>query len=128
MTAAATPFTGLGRRRYDRASDQYNAFEIAVPKFKGPTKTQQLRDLIQQHGRMRAGELAERVDLANGGLVGGLLKNDIALGRVRFDGACYCWNEDYDERLGESIADAIALLRRHGFRVEPPAARKDALL
>jgi hypothetical protein len=128
MSGAATPFTGLGRRRYDRASDQYNAFEIAVPKFKGPTKTQRLRDLIQQHGSMRAGELADCVGLESSALVGGLLKHDIALGRVFFDGKAYRWNTEYDERLGESIADAIALLRRHGFRVEPPAARKDSVL
>lgn len=115
---SATPFTGLGRRRYDRVSDQYSVWDVPVPKFKGPTRTQQLRDLILEHVRLTAAQLAVMAGLESSALVGGLLKHDLHLGRIKFDGVGYLWNADYNERLGESIADAIALLRRHGYRVE----------
>jgi hypothetical protein len=116
---AASPFTGLGTLAYS-----YSAVDVEVPKFNGRTKVQMLRDLLMEHRRLTARQLvtmALEAELESTALVGGLLKNDIAHGRVKFDGVAYCWNENYDERLGESIADAIALLRRHGYRVEPPA-------
>jgi hypothetical protein len=116
--SAATPFTGLGRRRYDRVSDQYSVWDVPVPKFKGPTRTQQLRDLIREHGQLNAAQLAVMAGLESSALVGGLLKHDLHLGRVKFDGVGYLWNDDYNERLGEAIADAIALLRRHGYVVQ----------
>lgn len=116
----ATPFTGLGRRAYNRVSDSYSPFEVPVPQFRGVSKVQTMRDALRAHGRLTARQLATMADLESTALVGGLLKNDLGHGRVKFDGAAYCWNDGFDERLQEAITDAVALLRRNGWRVEKP--------
>ncbi len=117
----ATPFTGLGRRRYDRASDGYNAFELPlVPRFRGQSKTEKLREALRSNARLTALQLATLADLDNSGLVGALLKHDIALGRVKFEDGGYYWNHEFDERVRQAIEDAIVVLRRHGYTVQAP--------
>ncbi|WP_290906319.1 hypothetical protein [Aquabacterium sp.] len=123
-TQHAGPFTGLGTRAYNRASDSYCASETPAPiqRVAGVSKTEMLRRLVREHGSLPGLSLAVQTDLPSSSLVGALLKHDIALGRIKFEGGRYCWNDDFDRcRQEEAIADAAALLRRHGWRVKEPA-------
>lgn len=116
------PWAGIGRRAYNRVSDSYNTEPKPArePRIKGESKAQTLRHLLQTHGRLTARQLATMADLEASALVGALLKNDVGLGRVKFDGVAYCWHDQFDEKLRASIAEAITLLRRHGYKVEKP--------
>jgi hypothetical protein len=121
---AGTPWSGLGRRAYNRDSDEPPERQ-ATRGCKGHTsgqrsKAQTLRDLIRKNGRLNARQLAKMAELEATALVGALLKNDVAIGRIKFDGVAYCWHEGFDETLQRALTDAVALLRRHGYRVEKP--------
>jgi len=63
--------------------------------------------------------LADRADLTSR-QVWGLLKAPRALGQVRFDGGLW---DLVDGFAGRDLERAAALLRDHGWRVEPPNVR-----
>lgn len=54
--------------------------------------------------------------------VWGLLKNPRAIGQVRFDGERWSLVPEF---AGRDVERAAALLREHGWRVEPPTAQEE---
>lgn len=83
------------------------------------SKTEQIRSLLRSRGPLNAAAIAMEIGLDGGtALVGALLKNDLHNGAVIRQGGCYAWNQDYDHALANELAEARALLRRNGYRVE----------
>jgi len=83
------------------------------------SKTEQIRALLRSQGPLNAAAIVMEIGLDGGtALVGALLKNDLYKGAVIRQGGCYAWNHDYDQALANELAEARALLRRHGYRVE----------
>jgi membrane protein DedA with SNARE-associated domain len=93
----------------------------AAPDAPKPTgKTDTMRQYLQQYGSATAVLLAMEADLASTGLVGALLKGDLARGRITYRLGRYWWNPAFDERLQADIDQAVALLKRHGWKVRKP--------
>lgn len=89
------------------------------------SRTEQIRQLLRKQGSMTAHEILMELVLpedfwGDSGLVGALLKNDIAKGQVTRANGKYRWNFDHDEALQNELHQAANLLRRHGYTVEAP--------
>lgn len=119
---AASPFTGLGRRAYNRESDLDQAQPTAAPRSATAepvkNKTETMRGHLREHGRTNGVQLAALADVKTTSLVSALLKNDIKAGRVTCACGWFEWNEAVDEQLAGRLSEAAALLRQHGYRVE----------
>lgn len=88
--------------------------------------TEQMRHLLRSHGSMTAAHIMLDLDLpdnffGNSGIVGALLKNDIAKGQVTRSDGQYHWNWHHDEALQTELQEACRLLRLHGYTVHEPA-------
>lgn len=87
--------------------------------------TEQIRQLLRSHGSMNANHILLELDLpddfaGNSGIVGALLKNDIAKGRVTRGDGKYHWNWHYDDALASELQQACQLLRSNGYTVREP--------
>jgi len=85
-----------------------------------PSKTDRLREYLRTQGSATAIDLALEADLASTGLVGALLKVDLERGRVEFRAGRYTYNHEFDEAMDAEIRKAMALLKRHGYKVKKP--------
>ncbi len=95
-------------------------FVIEQARQPGKTTTARIRQLLQNHGPMTAREIGEAVDLPAVALVGALLKNDLATGRVIREGSApirYAWNYELDDAAVQQLAVALRLVRRAGYHV-----------
>jgi hypothetical protein len=84
------------------------------------TKTDRLRNYLREHGEASSADLAIEADLPGSAQVGAMLKNDLAKGAVRKTARGYAWNYEFDDQVQVNLREAVALLRRHGYRVDPP--------
>jgi hypothetical protein len=88
-------------------------------KAKPISKTQRMREYLRENGWANSHTLADEADVPEVGLVGALLKGDIAKGRVLRTGNGYAWNIEYERtQQQEELRRAIALLKRHGYQVK----------
>lgn len=95
-------------------------FASATPQpEKGVSKTERMRAYLRQHGSATAATLADEGNLNTRALVGALLKGDLARGLVFRRNGRYFWNPQFDQAHQQRLAEAAALLRRNGYRVEP---------
>ncbi len=111
---APTPWDALLQRRsppspFDRSP--------AEPAISGTSKTAQIRALLRV-GPMSASDICMELDLRSTGLVGALLKHDIAVGRVRSVDGLYELCSEFEQDLIKRIREARALLLSHGYKVE----------
>lgn len=83
-------------------------------------KTQAMRELLRAYGRADAVRLAMEAGLERTGSVNALLKGDLASERVTFRAPYYYWNTAHDERQAVEVRQAIALLKRQGYKVTKP--------
>lgn len=91
------------------------------PETGEPSKTERLRQLIQERGPISPLSLAVELDLEGGsGLVRALLKVDFDRGSVIARDGKYIWNPAYDNQLEQQLRAAARLLRRHGYRIKRP--------
>jgi hypothetical protein len=86
---------------------------------KPTSKTDKMRQYLREHGPANCHTLAMEGEVVSTSLVGSLLKGDLARGRIVFDPqrGLYEWNPAFDERLQADIDQAVALLKRHGWKV-----------
>lgn len=110
MNATASPFNGLGSR------SPWQVAEEVEEAPEGDSKTARMRAKLRRDGPCTAAVLAAHVRLSTTGLVAGLLKWDIERGRVRFHRGVYEISEQEVEQH-EALQEAIALVRRHGYKV-----------
>jgi hypothetical protein len=87
---------------------------------KCPTKTDRIRQYLRAHGEASSADLAIEADVPSSAQVGALLKNDLAKGAIRKSARGYAWNYEFDDQVHVQLREAAALLRRHGYRVQPP--------
>lgn len=119
----ASPFTAMAS-----ALARPSFPTLSAPKATGTpgtSRTEQIRQLLRKQGSMTAHEILMELVLpedfwGDSGLVGALLKNDIARGQVTRANGKYYWNFSYDEALQNELHQAANLLRRHGYTVEAP--------
>jgi hypothetical protein len=83
------------------------------------SKAGQIRALLR-NGPMNAAAICMEVEIASSGLVGAVLKHDLAIGRVKFFDGRYELAKDYDQKLQQSIRQARALLESNGYQVVQP--------
>lgn len=81
------------------------------------SKTEIMRVFLRRHGSASSATLADEADVPGHGLVGALLKGDIAKGSVFHRDGRYHWNPQFDADLHRQLMDAKALLTRHGYEV-----------
>ena len=91
--------------------------------LEGLNRTDRMRRLLAT-GPAGARELAACAGVTSA-MVGALLKADLRIGRVvrtvlRDGRVGYQLSQEYDAQAREAIVDAIALLKRHGFKVIRP--------
>jgi hypothetical protein len=80
------------------------------------SKSESIRSLLERFGPMTARAISEHSGIASGD-VAGLIKHDIARGRVRFNAGLYRLAPNWDEATHQQIRSAAELLRRHGYQV-----------
>lgn len=88
---------------------------------KGETKTARMLAYLKAHGSASAHELADEADIDRACQVSAVLKTHIRRGQVELVRGRYRLNEQYEAGLQQELAQAAALLRRHGYRVEAAA-------
>lgn len=91
--------------------------ETAAPEARG-SRTEQIRQLLRERGALTAVAIAVELDLTSASLVGALLKADLHAGRAFHQDGHYHWNQAFDEQQARAIAEAINLLKKHGYSVE----------
>jgi hypothetical protein len=109
----ASPWDALMRRAGVRRQP---APTVLTPDAKLPTKTAQLLQLIEQHGRVPTLTLCVEMDMPSVG-VWGLLKIPRQTGQVRFDGTHWLMGDDY---VPAKLQRAAQLLRQAGWTVVEP--------
>lgn len=90
----------------------------SAPRDPGASRTESIRQLLRERGSMSALAVALELELPSPSLVGALLKADLHAGRAFHRGGEYHWDHTYDEQLAREIAEAIHLLKKHGYSVE----------
>lgn len=83
-------------------------------------KTEAMRNYLRANGKATAPDLAMEADVEQTGLVGALLKTDLQRGRIFMRDGRYHWNPEHDERQAAEVRQAIALLKRQGYKVLKP--------
>lgn len=79
---------------------------------------------IQQAGRIKTADLSDATGLSSN-LIWGLLKGPRARGAVEFAEGVWCVGPQ-SEAERKALMAAASLLRRHGWRVQPPSCQDDA--
>lgn len=87
---------------------------------KGASKTSKLLYALRD-GPKTGAQLATIADLESTGLVGALLKHARSRGQVNFWGGHWSLNPDFDADLRAELDAAVAMLRRAGYKISPPA-------
>lgn len=91
---------------------------VDEPQQRATSKTERIREHLRTHGWANSHTLAIEADVPQAALVGALLKNDLARGRVLREGSGYAWNTSWDEQEASEIRSAISLLKRRGYIVK----------
>lgn len=100
------------RARQRRAMRQTDA-----PQQPPTTKTGAMRAYLRARGKATAADLAIEAGLENTGLVGALLKADIAKGAIERRGDHYHWVDTFDQEQHRRVQAAIRTLRAAGYTV-----------
>lgn len=110
----ATPWDALLRTTRKAIFNRCNEAEPALK----TSLAGQVRNLLQQNGRMSAASICMDVNIPTTSLVGAVLKHDLAIGRVTCVNGLYELESGYDEELQQKINQAKTLLQRNGYSVE----------
>ena len=84
---------------------------------KAETKTARMLAYLKANGSASAHELADEADIDRACQVSAVLKTHIRRGQVQLVRGRYSLNEQYSVDLQKELAQAAALLRRHGYHV-----------
>lgn len=117
-TALSNPFAMLAQIASRRVERERPPAPVGCPV--GMSKTEAIRALLRA-GPRTALSIAVELDIPEGsGRVAALLKGDLHKGSVVMVDGRYQINDDYDAQLQRELAQAAALLRRHGWSVKEP--------
>jgi hypothetical protein len=83
------------------------------------SRTARIRQIVADRGPINAQSIALELDEDNvdSGRIAALLANDIRKGRIERVASGYRLVDDFDEQMQAELADAMKLLRRHGYMI-----------